>query len=118
MPVAPDQPLQLPARLFAQHRVEVRERLVEQQDPRLGREGAGERDALLLAAGEPRDGPGLEPRELDGREGLGHAARPLGLADALRGEPEGDVLAGRHVREERVVLEDHSEAASLAAAGP
>ena len=48
----PLQPLELGAHPDAQERVERRERLVEQEDLRLGDERAGERDALLLAAGE------------------------------------------------------------------
>ena len=52
MPRLPLQREQLVAHLHAQLRVEVRQRLVEQQHLRLDREGARERDALLLAAGE------------------------------------------------------------------
>ena len=37
---------------LAQFDVEVGEGLVEQQQPRSGRQRAGQRDALLLAAGE------------------------------------------------------------------
>ena len=40
------------AQLHAHLRIERRQRLVEQQHPRLDREGACERDALLHAAGE------------------------------------------------------------------
>ena len=42
----------LAAQLVADARVERRERLVEQQHGRLDRQRAGDRDALLLAAGE------------------------------------------------------------------
>ena len=40
------------AKLFPERRVERAERLVEQHQRRADRERAGERDALLLAAGE------------------------------------------------------------------
>ncbi len=40
---------------FAQRAVERTQRLVEHEQPRLGREGAGERHPLLLAAGELAD---------------------------------------------------------------
>src|SRR6185369_16208128 len=40
------------AHFFAKPRVETRERLVHQKHARAGRDGAGERHALLLAAGE------------------------------------------------------------------
>ena len=46
--------LDLGAHLDAQLGVEVGERLVEQQQPRLQHQRAGDRDALLLAAGELR----------------------------------------------------------------
>ena len=48
------QPPQPDAQLGAHARVERAERLVEQQHLRLGRERAGERHALPLAAGELR----------------------------------------------------------------
>ena len=51
------QPLQLGAHLDAQERVERRQRLVEQQDLRLGDQRARERDALLLAARQLRRQP-------------------------------------------------------------
>ena len=70
-PDPPDQPLELAAGALAQRRIEVRERLVEQQHARLGRQGAGERDPLLLAAGELPDPPLLVAREVDQRERLG-----------------------------------------------
>ena len=118
MPTSPDRALQLPARALAQRRVEVRERLVEQQDARVRRERPGEGDALLLAAGDLGHAPVLEPREPGERERLGDAR---GRSAARRApaalEPEGDVLADGHVREERVVLEDHAEAAALGRGG-
>src|SRR3546814_2512168 len=46
------QALQLDLHFLAQLEVERRERLVEQQHPGLARQRAGERPALLLAAGE------------------------------------------------------------------
>ena len=52
MPQAPVQRLQLDAHLHAQLRVEVRQRLVEQEHRRLAHDRAAHRDALALAAGE------------------------------------------------------------------
>ena len=54
--------LQLDLQVLAQARVERAERLVEQQHARREDEGAGERDALLLAAGELRRLAALEAR--------------------------------------------------------
>jgi hypothetical protein len=47
-----EQELQLAADLVARVRVERRQRLVQQQHGRVGRERAGQGDALPLAAGE------------------------------------------------------------------
>ena len=46
------QPRDLDPHLHAQLGVEVRQRLVEQEDLRLAHDGAADRDALALAAGE------------------------------------------------------------------
>ena len=51
----------LGAHRHAQFGVEVRQRLVEQEDARLAHDGAADRDALALAAGELRR-PALEQR--------------------------------------------------------
>jgi hypothetical protein len=53
--------LELHLHLLAEPPVERRQRLVEQQHPRLRRERAGERDALLLAAGELASAAAAEP---------------------------------------------------------
>ena len=66
--------------------VEGRQRLVEQQHPRLDRERAGERDALLLAAGQlVRELPGLggqadHVEQLGGPLAADGAARPCASA--------------------------------------
>ena len=84
----PDEPL-------AQRAVERAERLVEQQHRRLGGQGPGQRDALLLAARELGDGTALRARA--GRRASSSSAtrrcdgRPT---RALHAQAEGDV-AGR-----------------------
>ena len=99
-------PLQLELHLLAELQVERAERLVEQQHARVVHERAPERDPLLLAARELPRLPLREAGEADELEHLGHAALELALRDALPLEPEGDVVLDRHVREERVALED------------
>ena len=64
-------PLQLELHLLAQLQVERAERLVEEQHARVVDERAGERDALLLAAGELARLPVSPPREVDELEDLG-----------------------------------------------
>jgi hypothetical protein len=90
----------------AQLEVEGAEGLVEQQHGRAVDERAGERDALLLAAGELARLALRLGREADALELLADAAADLGARDALALEPEGDVLLHREVGEERVALED------------
>ena len=70
------------AQILADLGVERAERLVEQQDARLDRERAGQRDALALAAGKLRRIALAEPAELDEIEQFLDAARDLGLGRA------------------------------------
>ena len=67
------QALQLDAHLLAELGVEVGQRLVEQQDFRLDHEAAGQRHALLLAAGELVRIALLQPGQIDQRQ---RVARP------------------------------------------
>ena len=75
------EPQQLEVEALAAQRVERAERLVEQQDLGLEREGAGERDPLARAAGQlgraVADDPGIERDEVD-RARRGAAARRSG----------------------------------------
>ena len=103
--------LELDLELLAQPQVERAERLVEQQRPRAVDERAGERDALLLAAGELSRLALAEAAELDELERLADALGDLGLGDLLALEPEGDVALDAQVREERVRLEDRVDVA-------
>ena len=67
-------PLELDLHLPAQLEVEGAERLVEQQHLRAVDQGPGQRDPLLLAAGELRGLALAEPLELDQLEHLGDLA--------------------------------------------
>ena len=60
--------------------VEVRQRLVEQQQMRPLDQRAGERDALLLAAGELARPPVEQPVDAHQRGDLARAALGLGFA--------------------------------------
>ncbi len=99
------QALQLDLHVLAQLHVECRKRLVEKQDARLGDEGAGERHALLLAAGKFRTLAVLEMQKLHQRQHLLDSRVDFRFRPALRFQREGHVLADRHVREERIALE-------------
>src|SRR5712691_4423206 len=76
---APLQLSQLDPHALSQLRVEVRERLVEQEHLRAADQGAREREALLLSAGELRRGPFLETLETDERKGFFDQPLRLGL---------------------------------------
>src|SRR4029079_6729112 len=74
-------------------------------------ERAGERDALLLAAGELRGLALAEVAELDELERLADARLDLRLGDLLALEAEADVALHAEVREQRVGLEDRVDVA-------
>jgi hypothetical protein len=103
--------LDLAPEVAAERRVEVRERLVQQHDLRLGRERARERDPLALA---PRQlvrvavGLVLEAHQLERP-----AREPVALVASAARQPERDVRLHLQVREERVVLEHHPGPAPL-----
>src|SRR3954453_3935531 len=107
------EPRDLGAGLDAQLGVEVRERLVHQEDGRLTDDRATEGDALPLAAGQLLRLAIEQLLELDGLGCLVDAAVDLGLRDLAQLEPEREVLPNGHVRIERVALEDHRDVAIL-----
>ena len=96
-------PLELDLHLPAQLEVERAQRLVEQQHLRAVDQRAGERDALLLAAGELRRAALAEAAELDELEHVVDLL--LDVLDAAATQPERDVLEDVEVREQRVALE-------------
>ena len=93
--------------LCANRHVECGEGLIEKQEPRLRDQRSQQRDALRLAARQlARQDTGLIAQSRPG-ERLAGDTRCIAL------EPERDVLQHRHVREQRVVLEDEPDAALL-----
>ena len=101
----------LAAHLQAQELVERRQRLVEQQHARVGDQRAGERDALLLAAGELAPACARRSAAICTRSSISRALAALRLADAAHLQIEGDVVEAGQMREQRVVLEHHGGAA-------
>ena len=97
--------------LLADLRVERTERLVEQQHARLVRQGACERDALLLTARELARQPLVVALERHEPEQLGAPAAALAAPHAARAQRELDVVGHGHVAEQRVVLEDEADLA-------
>jgi hypothetical protein len=78
-----------------------------------GDERAGERHALLLAAGQLPRVPGAERAETDQVQHALDARAQLGRRHRAPAKAEGDVLEHGHVREERVRLEDQPEVAAM-----
>ena len=91
--------------------VERGEGFVEQDRLRLGAEDAGERDALLLSAGELRGMlflQALQPEHAELFRGQRALFRPAPRADAAE-----NVLLNGHVGKERVLLEEIADPALL-----
>ena len=91
--------------------VERAEGLVEQQHLRFVGQRARHRDALLLAAGELRRQAVVHAIERHQPQQLRAPLAPLRRPHAPDAQRELDVLAHRHVAEERVVLEHETNAA-------
>ena len=88
-------------------RIEIRRRFVEQQQARAEREHSGDRQALLLTAGERRRRPVLRIREVHLRERAVHP-RPDRLGgDAVILETERHVVAGARHHELRLGILEH-----------
>ena len=94
---------------FPQRAVERAERLVQEQRGRLGREGTGERDALLLASGQRLNGAVAGVGEADELEQLLDPPLDLAPRTPLHSEPKRDVAGDIAVREEHVVLEHEAD---------
>src|SRR3954453_6510720 len=103
--------LDLAARLHAQLGVEVRERLVHQEHLRVAHERAAERHPLLLAARELARLAVQQRLELDRRRRAAHPRVDLVLRRLAPPEREREVVVDRHLRVQRVVLEDHRDVA-------
>ena len=99
----------LAAHLHAQLCVEIGQRLVHQEDGRLTDERPSHRHALTLPAGELARTAVQHFGEPENRGGLAHPTVALGLCDAAHREREPDVVVGRQMRIQRVVLKDHGD---------
>ena len=101
------------AHLDAQPRVELRERLVEQQHLGLGHQRPGQRDPLLLPTGHLPDLTVGELGQPHQGQHPGHSLPSRRLVDLLHPQPEGDVVADAQVREQQRLLEDHRHRTAL-----
>ena len=105
--------LQLVAGIGAQLGVQVAQRLVEQQDLRLGHDRAGDRHPLPFAAGKLARAAVEQMIDAHLARRLPNPLLPLRPVPGapLRLQRKGDVVGHGHVRIERVGLEDHGDAA-------
>ncbi len=97
--------------------VERRERLVEQQHRGAGREGAGEGDALLLAAREFEREALVEAGEAHQLQHLLDPRLALRLVHAGDLQAEADIVGDVHVRKQRIGLEHHADLALVGRRG-
>ena len=95
----------------AQRRIEVRQRLVEQEHVRLAHDRAADRHALALAAREVARIAAEQLLEPQHPRRLGDPPVALRRRDAGELEAEGHVLAHVHMRIERIGLEHHCDLA-------
>ena len=93
------------AHLLAQLGVEIGQRLIEQQHVGPENQRAGQRHALLLAAGQLSRQPLAQVLEAHEAQCLGNLRRHLRLRHLAHLEAERDVLGHRQMRKQRVALE-------------
>ena len=99
--------------LAHQFRVERGSRLVEQHQTRFHGDGAGDGDALLLAAGQARRVVGHLVGQSHLLQGLGGTGLGIRFRQAAHADQAfGDVLQRRHVRPQVELLEHHADRAA------
>src|SRR6185312_530733 len=103
----------LRTRLHAELGVEVRQRLVHEEDLGATHDCTTHGDALTLTTGECLRLTGQVRLEVEELCRLENAAGALVLVDASDLQGEAHVLCNSHVRVESVVLEDHRDVAIL-----
>src|SRR5829696_2996756 len=106
-----DQLSNFPAGSFSESRIQVGERLIQEQDPGLRGQCSCQRYSLLLPPGELPDAPPLEALEVDQGQRSCYPLLQLPSSNPNGLEAESDIPADIEMREQRVVLEDHAEAA-------
>src|SRR4051812_35979396 len=104
---------ELDASLDAKLGVEIGERLVEEKRQRFSNDRPAERDALALATRELRGFPIEQSVETQRSGDRAHALVDNRGSLFPYGQSETEVLANRHVRVERVILEDHRDVTLL-----
>src|ERR1700694_337697 len=104
---------ELDLHLVPQRLVERREGLIEKQHRRFQDQSAGNRDALLLAAGQLGRQSPAQPAQLDHFQRLVHDPPDIGFGHAAHAKAEGHVLPDGHMRKQRIVLEHEANVAPV-----
>jgi len=91
--------------------IQRRQRLIQQQQLGRGRQRTGERDTLLLAAGQLHRIFGALLFQADQRQQFGDAGGNLGFRPLLVDQTIGDIVGNRQVRKQRIGLEHDAEVA-------
>ena len=105
------QAFQLGAHFLPQFRVEVAQRFIHEEHLRAGCERAGDGDALLLTAGKFGGIAFFKLLDFEQREQLVHAFANARLIPLEHFQTESDVFIHRHMRPERVILEQEADVA-------
>src|SRR5215471_9228514 len=105
----PLQKLHSYAHLFAQLRVQVAERFIQQQDSRFSDQRPCERDPLLLPTAQQRPRPIFETGHTDQLQCSPHAIGYFFAWKFARFERKGHVLSDSHVGPDRVGLKYHTD---------
>ena len=110
-PVVVHQALQGRDHVLGTLRVELARRLVQDQDPRAGREGRRDRHALLLAAGQRADAPRAQRLDVEQVEHLLHPPPHVRGRDAEVLHPVGELVldAIQHERGRRVLRHERDD---------
>ena len=98
---------------LAQRGVEIRQRLIEQQQARMDGQCAGQRDALLLAARKFARQAGGQRFQLHQAQHFADACRGGGCRPTPHLQPEGDVAHDGQVRKQRIALEHDAHLAPM-----
>src|SRR5665811_727038 len=106
-------PAYLRAHLQPELGVEIAQRFVHEHDSRLGDDGAGDGDALLLATGKLCRVFLAMLAQMDQVQDLVNSLVTFGFWDSLHLQAKSDVAFYSQMREEGIILEDHAEPTTL-----
>ena len=98
-------------------RIEIGERLIEQENARIDRQRPPKGHTLSLPAGECGHRTVAEAIQAKHDQNVLYAAPALGAVDATKAKAVGDVFGGGHVWPERIGLKHHSHVRVSRAAG-